>query len=251
MDFNPNRTPVLIPPSKRTVEYKRKAEQNHTASHLTLRNLQRKVGNKQCADCTSRITGWAVLPHGIYVRINCAQVHRSLGRHISIVKAISTGTYTWYPDEIAVMEALGNERVNQNNSSGAPTKPQETAPRSEHEKYIRNKYEKRLWQTKKSDEVNGFSSLPPNDRSNSRKTLEPKKIPKCKSNPKSSTGWKKSSSSKNDQKNQFQIKSNQFVSKHQEKEIRNVMDCQKSFQRCSHSLPKPLLSQDFFAQYGL
>lgn len=47
-------------------------------------------------------------------------MHRNLGRHISQVKAINTGTYLWFPHELAVMRATGNEKAAA--ALGAPAK---------------------------------------------------------------------------------------------------------------------------------
>ena len=38
-------------------------------------------------------------------------MHRHLGRHISQVKAINTGTYLWMPYELQVMRSIGNGRA--------------------------------------------------------------------------------------------------------------------------------------------
>mmetsp|Transcript_1699 Transcript_1699/g.3561 ORF Transcript_1699/g.3561 Transcript_1699/m.3561 type:complete len:298 (-) Transcript_1699:516-1409(-) len=79
------------------------------ASHAELNALRRLPFNNVCFDCNTQMPGWAVLPHGIFVCIDCAQVHRRLGRHISQVKAINTGTYLWYPHELEVMRCVGNQ----------------------------------------------------------------------------------------------------------------------------------------------
>mmetsp|Transcript_28828 Transcript_28828/g.74028 ORF Transcript_28828/g.74028 Transcript_28828/m.74028 type:complete len:346 (-) Transcript_28828:940-1977(-) len=79
------------------------------ASHAMLNKLRSLTCNSTCFDCTALKPGWAVLPHGIFVCIDCAQVHRNLGRHISQTKAINTGTYLWYPAELGVMNEVGNQ----------------------------------------------------------------------------------------------------------------------------------------------
>ena len=89
-----------------------------------------------------------MLPHGIHVCIHCAQIHRHIGRHISQVKAINTGTYLWMPDEIAAMTLMGNRNAACLYSSGAGARvpePNRDAPRAEREAHVRDKYERRGW----------------------------------------------------------------------------------------------------------
>merc|ERR1719238_1297607 len=85
--------------------------QQDKASHAELNRLRALPSNAKCFDCDAQKPGWAVLPHGVHICIDCAQVHRNLGRHLSQVKAINTGTYLWFPHELAVMRAAGNEKA--------------------------------------------------------------------------------------------------------------------------------------------
>ena len=141
--------PVVLGLSKRTKQDKAMAMAQDKASHVLLRSLRSRCqANKDCADCTAKLTGWASLPHGVFLCINCAQIHRSLGRHIAQVKSFSTGTYLWYDDEIDAMRVMGNKNANALYASpkhGAPTRPDENAAAHAKEQYVRNKYEKCLW----------------------------------------------------------------------------------------------------------
>lgn len=141
--------PPVLGLSKRTPEDKRRAQAADKASHATLRALRSAAGghNSRCCDCTARNPGWATLPWGALVCIDCAQLHRSIGRHISQVKSFSSGTYLWYPDEVAAMQAMGNGRVNAllAGHPAAPPKPDAGAPRHVKEKYVRDKYERLKW----------------------------------------------------------------------------------------------------------
>lgn len=97
----------------KTQELTALAKANDRASHDELNKLRAIPCNSECFDCSAAKPGWAVLPHGVFVCIDCAQQHRNLGRHISQTKAINTGTYLWYPAEIAVMREVGNAIASQ------------------------------------------------------------------------------------------------------------------------------------------
>lgn len=73
--------------------------------------------------------------------IECAQLHRSLGRHISQTKAINTGTYLWYPHEIRVMEEIGNAVAARAFSMRGQRKPSRDASPAEKLAYVKAKYE--------------------------------------------------------------------------------------------------------------
>lgn len=126
----------------RSAEEKASAQAADKESHARLRTLSSLPDNRGCAECTARITGWAVLPHGIFVCINCAQIHRSLGRHISRVKAYNTGTYLWYQDEVEAMAAMGNRKAALLYQGSEPT-PGPAATAQLRERFVRDKYEHR------------------------------------------------------------------------------------------------------------
>ena len=111
-------------------------------SHATLNALRAQQSNMQCFDCTSVKPGWAVLPFGVFVCIDCAQCHRHLGRHISQTKAINTGTYVWFEPEIAVMQNVGNVKAAKAfQVCNLPAKPSRDATSEEKMKYARLKYD--------------------------------------------------------------------------------------------------------------
>ena len=147
---------ALLATDNRTESMKELARKNDKASHRELKQLSRLPCNSTCADCDAMYPGWAALPHGIFLCIDCAQVHRRVGRHVSQVKAINTGTYLWYEDEIEVMRAAGNERSNRillgsNAANGAEERKliaQAKTPTAKTEaklKYVQKKYEHRTW----------------------------------------------------------------------------------------------------------
>ncbi|KAJ1621070.1 hypothetical protein T492DRAFT_1073117 [Pavlovales sp. CCMP2436] len=122
------------------------ARAHDSDAHSELKALSRLGGNETCADCTASRPGWAALPFGVFVCIDCAQLHRGLSRHISQVKAFNTGTYLWFEPELAVMRALGNHRSNAKFCAhGAPPKPSQDSPPSIKLAFVRDKYEGRRW----------------------------------------------------------------------------------------------------------
>ena len=46
--------------------------------HAELSALRARACNAECFDCSAKKPGWAVLPHGVFVCIDCAQNHRSV-----------------------------------------------------------------------------------------------------------------------------------------------------------------------------
>lgn len=118
------------------------AKRADVASHFELNKLRAMPENSECFDCTATKPGWAALPHGVFVCIDCAQQHRSIGRHVSQTKAVNTGTYLWHPAEIAVMQAVGNKLAARAwASSNLPPKPSRDAPAAEKLAYAKAKYE--------------------------------------------------------------------------------------------------------------
>jgi len=125
----------------RTYDQKQAALAADTTSHKELNQLRANPGNSLCADCTALKPGWASLPHGVFICIDCAQVHRSVGRHISQTKAINTGTYLWFPQELNVMKAIGNEVADAAFADHSlPPKPSKDSPAYEKMAYVAAKY---------------------------------------------------------------------------------------------------------------
>ena len=113
-----------------------------------LRTLLKASGNTECADCTSKCPSWGVLPHGVFVCIDCAQLHRHIGKHISQTKNFST--YMWYPDEVDLMHDVGNTRANAVYMARAPAslcKPSQDAAHAVKLEYVRCKYEQQKYLT--------------------------------------------------------------------------------------------------------
>eukprot|EP00930_Biecheleria_cincta_P025137 TRINITY_DN17931_c0_g1_i2.p1 TRINITY_DN17931_c0_g1~~TRINITY_DN17931_c0_g1_i2.p1 ORF type:complete len:287 (+),score=42.04 TRINITY_DN17931_c0_g1_i2:91-861(+) len=81
-----------------------------SASRVLFRIQQQDDMNKECCDGGSSAPLWASVPHGVFVSIEAAGVHRSLGVRHSLV--LSTTMDTWQPTQLRMMELGGNRRFN-------------------------------------------------------------------------------------------------------------------------------------------
>lgn len=86
--------------------------------HNTLRKLKRIGENKYCADCGTKYPSWCSVNIGVFLCVNCAQIHRAIGTHISKLKSCE-GSYLWYPDEMERVEQLGNKCAQEYYQQGA------------------------------------------------------------------------------------------------------------------------------------
>lgn len=110
---------------------------------------EKSQGNCVCADCDSPLPDWASFNLGVLLCIDCSGVHRSLGVHISKVRSLSLDQ--WEPDLLDLMLGLGNEFVNSVYECNIPsdrTKPTAADSREAKNKWIRDKYEKKLFMKK-------------------------------------------------------------------------------------------------------
>lgn len=112
--------------------------------HLAhLKRLRKAPGNVGCADCGVSDNSWASVNLGCFLCVDCASVHRGLGTHITKCKN-TTGTYLWGPDELSLMEARGNARVNAEYLA-SPKAPSLSAFQVDRRTYLHRKYVQREW----------------------------------------------------------------------------------------------------------
>lgn len=120
----------------------RLTSQNEALALQSIRNLP---GNSHCVDCDAPSPDWASLNLGALMCIECSGIHRNLGTHLSRVRSLDLDD--WPPELIKVMSAIGNELANSiwEGSSQGHVKPCSESPREEKERWIRAKYEQKLF----------------------------------------------------------------------------------------------------------
>jgi len=82
-----------------------------TAATFFFRQQQANEANRTCCDGCGRSAvepEWASISHGIYISIEAAGVHRSLGVKVSFVQSITMDS--WKPLHLRMMELGGNQR---------------------------------------------------------------------------------------------------------------------------------------------
>ncbi|KAJ3155585.1 hypothetical protein HDU89_006551 [Geranomyces variabilis] len=121
-------------------EKKKRDEQNVKQ----LQELLTLPENQACADCNERGPRWASTNLGCFLCIRCGGLHRKLGTHISKIKSVTLDS--WSPEQIEFMKQWGNKKANEKFlAGGAPPPPSHSD--QEMEQYVRNKYERRNFQT--------------------------------------------------------------------------------------------------------
>ena len=102
-------------------------------------------GNEVCGDCGALGPQWASINWGVVLCIECGGIHRSLGVHITKVRGIMLDV--WDPEILKVMAELGNSIVNSilEAKVGDRVKPTEQDTRATKEKWIKDKYQEKLF----------------------------------------------------------------------------------------------------------
>ncbi|KAM4559569.1 arf-GAP with GTPase, ANK repeat and PH domain-containing protein 1 isoform 2-T2 [Odontesthes bonariensis] len=124
---------------------KNKSRLTSQTEALALQSIRSIRGNGRCADCDAQNPDWASLNLGALICIECSGIHRNLGTHLSRVRSLDLDE--WPLELIKVMSAIGNELANSVWEANAQErlKPGPDASREERERWIRAKYEQRLF----------------------------------------------------------------------------------------------------------
>uniref|UniRef100_A0A2I2Z4G4 ArfGAP with GTPase domain, ankyrin repeat and PH domain 3 n=2 Tax=Gorilla gorilla gorilla TaxID=9595 RepID=A0A2I2Z4G4_GORGO len=112
---------------------------------LAVQAVRTVRGNSFCIDCDAPNPDWASLNLGALMCIECSGIHRHLGAHLSRVRSLDLDD--WPPELLAVMTAMGNALANSvwEGALGGYSKPGHDACREEKERWIRAKYEQKLF----------------------------------------------------------------------------------------------------------
>ena len=123
-----------------------------------LDEIMRHPDNQLCADCGARAPRWSSVRLGILICTNCAGIHRKLGTHISFVQSLTIDK--WKLEWVELCEKIGNRVSNEYYEANIPSHMNRPTPvtdggtggdtleitaASKLEKWMRNKYELRLF----------------------------------------------------------------------------------------------------------
>lgn len=78
-------------------------------SQKQLSELQKSEENNKCFECDTSNPQWASPKYGIFICLECAGTHRSLGVHISFVRSVTMDQFK--AEELKLMEAGGNAKA--------------------------------------------------------------------------------------------------------------------------------------------
>uniref|UniRef100_A0A2K6UQC3 Arf-GAP with GTPase, ANK repeat and PH domain-containing protein 1 n=1 Tax=Saimiri boliviensis boliviensis TaxID=39432 RepID=A0A2K6UQC3_SAIBB len=103
------------------------------------------LASLQSCESSKNKPNWASLNLGALMCIECSGIHRNLGTHLSRVRSLDLDD--WPVELIKVMSSIGNELANSvwEESSQGRTKPSVDSTREEKERWIRAKYEQKLF----------------------------------------------------------------------------------------------------------
>ncbi|XP_064361599.1 arf-GAP with GTPase, ANK repeat and PH domain-containing protein 3-like [Dromaius novaehollandiae] len=124
---------------------KNKARLGSQSDAQAMQAVRTARGNSFCVDCDAPNPDWASLNLGSLMCIECSGIHRNLGTHLSRVRSLDLDD--WPGELLMVMTAIGNALANavwEGAVEGYP-KPTPESSREEKERWIRAKYEQRLF----------------------------------------------------------------------------------------------------------
>lgn len=124
---------------------KDKTRLGNQSTALAVQTVRTARGNSFCVDCEAPNPDWASLNLGALMCIECSGTHRHLGAHLSRVRSLDLDD--WPPELLAVMTAMGNALANSvwEGALDGYSKPGPEACREEKERWIRAKYEQKLF----------------------------------------------------------------------------------------------------------
>uniref|UniRef100_A0A8D0B1H8 Arf-GAP with GTPase, ANK repeat and PH domain-containing protein 3 n=1 Tax=Salvator merianae TaxID=96440 RepID=A0A8D0B1H8_SALMN len=124
---------------------KNKARLGSQSDALALQSIRTVRGNGFCVDCDAPNPDWASLNLGALICIECSGIHRNLGTHLSRVRSLDLDD--WPLELVMVMTAIGNALANSVWEGALENwpKPSPESCREEKERWIRAKYEQKLF----------------------------------------------------------------------------------------------------------
>ncbi|XP_042669017.1 arf-GAP with GTPase, ANK repeat and PH domain-containing protein 3 isoform X4 [Centrocercus urophasianus] len=124
---------------------KNKARLGSQGDAQAMQAVRTARGNSFCVDCDAPNPDWASLNLGALMCIECSGIHRNLGTHLSRVRSLDLDD--WPGELLTLMAAIGNALANavwEGAVEGCP-KPTPESSREEKERWIRAKYEQKLF----------------------------------------------------------------------------------------------------------
>uniref|UniRef100_A0A3B3VZM0 Arf-GAP with GTPase, ANK repeat and PH domain-containing protein 3 n=1 Tax=Poecilia latipinna TaxID=48699 RepID=A0A3B3VZM0_9TELE len=124
---------------------KNKSRLGSQSDAMAIQSIRNVRGNSFCVDCDAPNPDWASLNLGALMCIECSGMHRNLGTHLSRVRSLDLDD--WPVELSMVMTAIGNAMANSvwEGCLEGYTKPGNDSTREEKERWIRAKYEQKLF----------------------------------------------------------------------------------------------------------
>uniref|UniRef100_A0A671N621 Arf-GAP with GTPase, ANK repeat and PH domain-containing protein 3 n=1 Tax=Sinocyclocheilus anshuiensis TaxID=1608454 RepID=A0A671N621_9TELE len=122
-----------------------KMRPKYQSDAVVIQSIRNMRGNSFCADCDAPNPDWASLNLGALICIECSGMHRNLGTHLSRVRSLDLDD--WPVELSMVMTAIGNAMANSvwEGCVEGYIKPGVDSTREEKERWIRAKYEQKLF----------------------------------------------------------------------------------------------------------
>ncbi|XP_049888816.1 arf-GAP with GTPase, ANK repeat and PH domain-containing protein 3 isoform X1 [Epinephelus moara] len=124
---------------------KNKSRLGSQSDAMAIQSIRNVRGNSFCVDCDAPNPDWASLNLGALMCIECSGIHRNLGTHLSRVRSLDLDD--WPVELSMVMTAIGNTMANSvwEGALEGYTKPGSDSSREEKERWIRAKYEQKMF----------------------------------------------------------------------------------------------------------